>query len=340
MRIPGGTLRVSTTLAILAALVFFLALFLAPPRAMALIEDDVVPEGAWGARLRLHLETQDATLDKASRFAPLINYVIPDDEIRAQVEGNIERSIQRLDFLFTYGVTDRWNLSLNIPYLELEQDSTLEPTSTDPDVVALVERLQSKKLSGTGDYTLTSLHRTIFSDWNAFLVGYGFIVPSTSQQGVYVGAPTFDTVSAVTSTFVLFHYTRYPAIHGARFDLRAWGSTGFKGRASVPDGPEKKLEPGNRISLLFAWSQEFGPVSSGLEYEFFDQRSGSLNGTRLKDQARGQYLRFQLGFGNLAGLEKGPLAFPFRFDMQIESLERGSNLPKGERILFTLQTYF
>ncbi len=339
MRTPGGSLPVFRTLAALAALAA-LAFFLAPPRALALIEDDVVPEGAWGARLSLHLETQDATKDNASRFAPLINYVIPDDEIRAQVEGNIERSIRRLDFLFTYGVTDTWNLSLNIPYLELEQDSTLFPTSDDPGVAAVVERLQSKKLSGTGDFTLTSMHRTVFSDWNGFLFGYGLIVPSTSQQEVYVGAPTFDTVSAVTYTFLLFHYTRYPAIHGARFDLRAWGSAGIKGRASVPDGPEQKLEPGNRTSLKFAWSQEFGPVASGLEYEFFEKRSGSLNGTRLKDQARGQYLRFQMGFGNLAGLEKGPLAFPFRFDMQIESLERGSNLPKGERMVFTLQTYF
>lgn len=316
-----------------------IAWLLLPGKALALFEDEMVPEEVWGVRIMLDLVNRDSTVDRASRGGPLINYVIPDVEIRSQVEGGITRSIRRFDFLFTFGMRDNWNLSLNVPYLRLEQNSTLETTSEDPEVLAVVERLQSEELSGLGDLVLTSLHRTVFSDWNAVLFGYGIKYPFGGQQSDYVGTPTFDLVSPGSSVFFLFHYTRYPAFTGARFDIRLWGEQGIKSSASVPGG-EQKVDEGNETSLSVGWSQEFGPVTAGLEGEFFNQRSNSLAGNRLFDQVRAQFLKFHLGFGNLAGLEKGPVAFPFRFDLQVEILERGSNLPTGERLLLSLQTFF
>lgn len=319
-------------------LVAILAVIL-PAKAAALFEDVIVPEGSWGARVMLDLETQDSTVDRASRTALLINYVIPDDDVRAQVEGGIERSRQQFDFLFTYGVSDQWNISLNIPFVEFEQDSSLSTNSTDPEVAALVDRLQSETLSGFGDLTLTSLHRPLFSDWNAFLWGYGLIKPLGGQENPYEGTQTFDIRSPASSLFLFLHYTRYPGIRGARFDARGWAAKALKETVSVPGG-EAPLVLGNRVSLKFGWSQEMGPVTLGLEGEFFDQRTSTVGPARTGDQARAQFLRLHLGFGNLAGLETGPLAFPYRLDIQFESLERGSNVPQGNRVRVALQTFF
>lgn len=310
-----------------------------PGQALALFEEEMVPEDAWGARIMLDLVDQDSTVDKASRGAPLINYVIPDAEVRSLVEGGITRSIRRLDFILTFGMSDKWNLSLNVPFLRMEQDSSLVTTSDDPEVLAVVERLQSDSLSGFGDLELASWYRPVFTDWNAVVLGLGIRHPSGGQQSDYVGTPTFDLVSPGSAIFFLFHYTRYPAIHGARFDLRLRGEKGIPNTASVPGG-EQKLDEGNEVSVTFGWSQEFGPVNAGLEGEFFAHRSNSLGGTRLRDEVRAQFLKFRLGFGNLAGLEEGAVAFPYRFDLRIESLESGSNLPRGNRLLLSLQTFF
>jgi hypothetical protein len=313
---------------------------LLPGGAGAVPEDEIVPEGVWGVRLMFRSETQDSTIDRGGRNAKLINYVIPEDDIRAEVDGQIERSIRRHDVLLTYGISDSWNLSLNVPYLEMEQDSSLTSASADPEVQAAVARLQSESLSGLGELTLTSLHRPVFSDWNSLVMGYGLNYPAGGQEQPYVGSNTFALHTPVASVFGLVHYTRYPAINRSRFDVRGWVALSLTDDVTTAQGDSRKLEQGNRVSIRAGWSQEIGSVSAGLEVEILDQRNNTLGGERLSDRLRAQFLRLHVGFGNLAELESGPMAFPYQFNIQFESLQRGTNVPDGDNVSLIFQTYF
>lgn len=317
-----------------------LAVLLAPGVARAIPEDDVVPEGVLGIRLNLRQETQSRTIDRGSRHADLINYVIPNDTIRAEVDGTIERSIRTYDLLLTYGISDSWNLSLNLPYMELKQDSTLFTTSSDPEVQGALEGLETRRQSGLGDITVTSLHRPKFGDWNAVEWGWGVIRPTGEQEAPYVGAPTFDRRSAANSVFGFFHYTRFPAISRSRFDLRFWGAVARRDTVTVPGGERKTVDVGNRTSLRMGWAQELGPAAMGLEVDILDKRSNSVANERLQDPARAHVLRYYLGFGNMTRLESQPLAFPYQLNIQFEQVLRGTNVPDGDTVTVSLQTYF
>ncbi len=78
----------------------------------------------------------------------------------------------------------------------------------------------------------------------------------------------------------------------------------------------------------------------GLELDLIDRRSNSLGGERQGDPVRAQVLRYHFGFGNLAALEQGPVAFPYRINVQFETPLRGSNVPEREGFTVYLQTYF
>ncbi|MCZ6728974.1 MAG: hypothetical protein O7C61_04640 [SAR324 cluster bacterium] len=322
----------------LRACALLFAGILLPVLAFASVDDEFVPEGTLFTRFSSRLETQDRAIDRGKRENALKEYVIPEASNRSQINGSIEREITRHDLRFTYGFSDNWNMSLNIPYLQMEQRSSLSTASAN--LQATVARLQSDKISGIGQVDLVNMHRPVFSDWNGFIWGYGLSLPGSGQQTPYHDSTTFDLGPPVRRVFIFTHYTRYTSLPRSRFDLRVLLRMGLKRSVETTSGTNQVLTPGNQVRLKLNWSQEIGAVFYGLELDRAVDRANRLDNESLSDKRNSQTLRLQLGFGNLLDLEQGPVDFPYQVQVQVETVERGFNHPFGSAVTLSLLMYF
>ena len=323
--------------------VMFWLLMTLPSAAFGLLEDEMVPEGKWFFRASVRQATQQKFFDRGKNEGTLKDALIPDPELRSQIEGDITRKIFRTDLLFTFGASDRWNLSLNLPYLDMTQESSLAVTSgASPEAAAELEQrqLQNRALSGVGDVRLPSQHRPVFSDRAGFIWGYGLVIPGGGQQTPFVDRTTFDLRSPLPAYFVFLHPTAYPGGSRSRLDFRVLAEKGVRGNVDTPAGERKTLDPGSRTAVTVGYSGEIGPVALGAEAELRMARASTLARERLGDTVRALAGRFHLGIGNVAQLEEGPVAFPYQLLLEVEHIARGTNTPLGSFFSFTFQTYF
>ena len=314
-----------------------------PSAAYGLLEDEMVPEGKWFFRASFRQATHQEFFDRGKNEGTLKDALIPDPEVRDQIEGDITRKISRTDLLFTFGISDRWNLSLDLPYLDMTQESSLATVAgAGPEAAAELERrqLQSRTLSGVGDVRLTSQHRPVFSDRAGFIWGYGLVIPGGSQQTPFVDRTTFDLRSPLPAYFMFLHATSYLGGSRSRLDFRASAERGFRGDVETPAGENKYLDPGSRVAATVGYSGEIGPVALGVEAELRVARASTLARERLGDTVRALAGRFHLGIGNVAQLEEGPVAFPYQVLLEVEHIARGTNTPLGSFFSLTFQTYF
>lgn len=321
--------------------VMFWLLMTLPSAAFGLLEDEMVPEGKWFFRASVRQATQQKFFDRGKNEGTLKDALIPDPELRSQIEGDITREIFRTDLLFTFGVSDRWNLSLDLPYLDMTQESSLVAApSTEAAAELERQQLQSRTLSGIGDVRLTSQHRPVFSDRAGFIWGYGLIIPGGSQQTPYVDRTTFDLRSPLPAYFVFLHATGYPGGSRSRFDFRVSAEKGFRADVDTPSGERKYLDPGNRVAATVGYSREIGPVALGGEAEWRVARETSLAGERFRDTVQAFAGRFHVGYGNVAQLEEGPVVFPYQVLLEVEHVARGTNTPRGSFFSLAFQTFF
>lgn len=333
---PGPRLYAGARKTALLAMVLVLLL---PALAPAAVDDEFVPEGTLFTGFTLRTVTQDRAISRLSKSQTFKDYAIPEASIRGQISGDIEREITRYDFRFTLGLSDTWNISLNLPLLDMKQNSTLA-TSGSAEAVATVARLQSDSISGIGEIEFTSLHRPVFSDSNAFIWAYGLTLPGAGQQSPYHDSSTFDLSTPVPWMFFFIHYTRYPALPRARFDVRFKVRRGIQRSVDTTTGQKQRLIPGNQILLKFNWTQDIGIFSYGFELERIDLRDNRLGGENLFDGEKAQTLRLLLGLGNLADLEEGPVGFPYQVRLEVEKVNRGFNHPFGDTLTLSLLMFF
>lgn len=336
-----GTRRKGGRLAALLLTTQLVAGLLAPAWAAGALDDEIVPDGVFLTRLSLRLENQDSAFDQAGDSGPMKNFLIKDALIRAEIGGDITREVTRYDLRFTYGLSDTWNLSLNLPFVEVRQNSTLAANAgASTEARETADLLQSATIQGLGDVELISLHRPLFSDWNAFTWGYGISYPGSSQKSPYVGATSLELGRPSPAILAFVRYTRYPAIEHARFDLtsRVWSQLG--GGVTVPGGDERRLDGLNQAVVRMDWTHGIGAFFYGLGMGFLNQSQHTLAGQRLADQIRAQFLRLSIGMGNLTDLEKGPVAFPYQLRLEFQDVQRGADIPNGSHITLSLQMFF
>lgn len=312
-----------------------------PGPALGDVEDEIVPGSVLHTRLSLLLETQDTALDQSGTHGPLKNFLVRDTALRDEIEGSITRNVTRYDLRTTYGISDSWNLSLNIPFVEVEQVSTLGGTpGASVEALELADLLQSQTISGIGDVELTSLHRPVFSDWNAFTWGFGLLFPGSGRESPYVGATSLQLGEPTVQLHGFVHYTRFPALPRSRVDFRVAMRHQLNEQITVANGETRRLEPVNSLSFKLGWSQELGNFLYGLGAEFIGQGEHTVNGERLVDQVRAQIIRTRIGYGNLSGLEQGPLSFPYQLRLEHRNVLRGADIPDGDHFTLSFLAYF
>ena len=151
---------------------------------------------------------------------------------------------------------------------------------------------------------------------------------------------TFDLRRPLPAYFVFLHTTAFPRGSRSRLDFRVSAEKGLRADVDTPGGERKFLDPGNRVAVTVGFSGEIGPVALGGEAEWRVARESSLAGERFRDTVQAFAGRFHVGFGTVAQLEEGPVAFPYQVLLEVEHIARGTNSPRGSFLSLAFQTYF
>ena len=337
---PEPRLRVAGALrAAFGALVVVGALAL-PARTNA-ADDEMVPRGAILVRVQATQEDQREGIATDDKQHPLLYLAFPDPAQRDLVTGSIERDVKITETLATYGLTDRLNLSLALPFVEIRQTSSLATASTDAALTARLAQLQARSVSGLGDIRLTLLHRPVFNDTDGFLVGYGVTLPGEDFRSAYIGQMTLATASPYWSLNLILHYTRYfLALERARLDLRFHGRFAQNATVTMTDGTKAQLDPPNAGGGSLTWEQEFDTLGYSVGIYHETTLSARINEVDQNDPTRETRLSAQLMAGNLSKLETGRLRFPFQAGIRADAVVYAFNFALATRIGAFFQTYF
>jgi hypothetical protein len=323
----------------LPALLALLALLLSAPAAAA--EDELVPEGVWQMRVGLARHTETEAFNHNDARGPLLNYLVPDDSVRGELTGGVTRQVEHLGLNALYGLSDTWNLALGLPYVRIDQTSTLNaPGSPSQAALDQVTRLQTQTIQGPGRLHLGSLHRPVFTDRHSLVLGYGVDLPVDAPASRWAGRGTLLLDSPTSSVFGLLHYTFYPYTPRTHVDLRLQADVSVTRRLTLLSGQTSPVNPGNDLLTTLGYSREFGPIATEVSALVLVAGQSKINGTRQGDGVTGESLRVMLGYGNLVDLEQGPIAFPYQLQLSFEETLHGSELPIKRELQLSLQFYF
>ena len=302
--------------------------------------DEFVPGGHFGLEIARFQQDQDRAFDRTGELRPLRSYLIPNRSAYGQASGPVERKISETDLRLTAGLSDRTNLFLELPYLELEQDSQLRTSSQRADFNREVDSFDSQKLTGQGDLTALLMFRPVFSDRNGFVWGYGITHPlrgrSESDPGLY--ALALRSPNPKLKTFL--HYTRYPRLEHSRFDLRMEVQTGLSGKIDTLDEGSQPYRSGNGVAVETGWYFEAGPVGAGVSLEERYTGQNRVDGVGQEDPRKATLLHWRLGFGNLADLEQGPVTLPYQVRLTLDRSLRGFNVPYEDGVTLSILFFF
>ena len=302
--------------------------------------DEFVPEGHLGLEIARFQQDQDRAFDRSGELRPLRSYLIPNRNAYGQASGPIERNVTETDLRLTAGLSDHTNLFLQLPYLELEQDSRLRTSSQRADFNREVDSLDSQSLSGPGDLTALLMFRPVFSDRNGFVWGYGITHPlrgrSESDPGLY--ALALRSPNPKLQSFL--HYTRYMRLEHSRFDLRLEAQTGLTGKIDTLEEGSRPYRSGNGVAGETGWYFEAGPVGAGVSLEERYAGQNRVDGVGQEDPRKATLLHWRFGFGNLADLEEGPVTLPYQIRLTLDRSLRGFNVPYENGMTLSILFFF
>jgi hypothetical protein len=303
--------------------------------------DDLVPAGTIQAHVALSHETQAKAIARDSVSHGLDAFALPDPGNRSAVSGTLSRDIDEADLLLQAGLTDHWNFSLLVPYIQASQHSTLvvlDP-SADPVLTATVAALQDRSVSGLGNLRFTSLHRPVFSDFNGFVWGYGYQGSTSPNIGVYTGIGSLQTRDPYGGAFAFAHYTRFPTLSRSRLDLRGEYQFPFMDSVNLPTGARVAVRGGATTLVSLSWEHEPGSWGYGLGVQGKNSLPTRLDGETQEDSVKEYLFHAQLGIGNLVALELAPIRFPYQVLLAWDTTLYGFNTPLRDRWSLVFKTY-
>ena len=301
---------------------------------------EIIPEGRWMLQTGWATHTQQEGIGRLGQTVPLLNLLVPDSADSAQIDGTVEREYRRLDFLFRFGFSDNWNVTLEMPYAWITQNSSLSAASGDASAVQQVKRLSSRSISGPGSFRLTSLHRSYFRDVEALSWGYGFSLPLGSPKSPYAGKGTLYLDSPFREVFTFVQYDRFFLSFPGKLEISGELKGVMNETLQDLDGKTVSIHPGNKWLFWMKWEQDFDLVFASLGWRVLRQRASSIGQDRQNDKTKENSVGFKIGLGNLPKLEKGPLAFPYLIYFQYEKTINGFNIPVRSEAGIFLKAYF
>jgi hypothetical protein len=322
-----------------ALLGFVLASVFSAARAA---QDDIVPGGIFRFSASASQESQSKAVARDGVNHGLEVYALPDPADAAKVSGKLSREINETDLTLQLGLTDHWNVSVSVPYVQAIQRSTLRVNNpgADPALAATVASLNNRTVSGMGNLRFTSLHRPIFTDANGLIWGWGFTESPERNSGVYTGVSSLQARDPYGSVFGLIHWTHYPQQVRGRFDMRVEYAVPLVDRVNLPSGQRVSILGAPNVLSSFGWEHEPGAWGYGFRIDQKSTLQSRLAGESQEDPVKEWLVHAQFAYGNLIDLETAPIRFPYQVSLTWDSTFFAYNAPIRDRWGLRFFTYF
>ncbi|MBF0236406.1 MAG: hypothetical protein HQM12_01775 [SAR324 cluster bacterium] len=280
--------------------------------------------------------------------ASLKDLIIRDNQYRTRLDGRIRREETRYTWNMLYGLSENWQIGLEIPYIIREQRADLTITTTEglsadesSDIQEIIDYFNtSQHVEGTGDISLKLGYDMHYS--NTLLVRSGIIIQTPlntteAPRGIY----PWEVSENQTDVTGFFHFTRYPySRYQIRNNLRISMTNQLVGERETLAGHKVKYFGGNALDLRYNWIYEFNNGLVGAELQRSQGEDSNLNGQNQKNRSVLHQLNFELGQGNYQDLEQKTVLFPYQFRTGFRLPLGGMNIPYVYQIYFTFQAYF
>ncbi|MBI3991629.1 MAG: hypothetical protein HY342_00030 [Candidatus Lambdaproteobacteria bacterium] len=310
------------------------------PASLRAEGEDIVPEGVWRLDARLVHDAYSEAIDRHGDAAAAQSFVALPPPGAGTVSGAISRQATLLALRAQWGLSDTWNLALELSGGQLTQTSSLRAQDAGAALSAQVDSLQSDAFSETGDLVLRSLHRLTYTDRGSLVMWYGLSLPPGPQHSKYIGVPTFALREPGPVVHGGFHYTRFTDVERSRLELDLAVAVPRETVVDTPLQRHRTLVQGNRASAGAGWQQELGPWLLAAALNFALAAANTVDGALLNDNTHAWSTTVSLGHGNLAGLESGPVARPYQVRLELEHTLAGFNTPLRDRLSLALAAYF
>ncbi|NNE07059.1 MAG: hypothetical protein HKN20_00725 [Gemmatimonadetes bacterium] len=203
---------------------------------------------------------------------------------------DITIDLSRIEFEARYGVTDRWQAALRIPYERKDQSvaiNAIDPAT--PEEIAAMRRngdIHHRDESYTGFSDFSLLAQTAFSDLvrehDGLRVGFGTTIPvgRTEEDPWKLGEAGEEHlhIQFGTGTFDPIAEMNYATPVGAGFTANGFVST------RLPVYENDKTYRGSReITAMAGLARAAGPVGLRANYLFFRQGASAWDGERDKN---------------------------------------------------------
>jgi hypothetical protein len=302
--------------------------------------DLMVPAGVVMLDAELSVQQQDQGISTHGTAGGLREWALRSERERREVSGDLTRSVTWLTMAARYGLSDTWNLRLELPYGQLSQTADLTVNTADAELAARAATLETETLSGLGDILISSLHRPLYSDWNSLVVGLHLSLPGSGQDNPYIGRATLALAQPLPALAASLHYTHFPEASRSRWDLvGAWKRYG-RGTVDTPLVDDRSLTLPDESAFSLHWAQELRTVTFGFGVRHELSINTVLDGENLNDDALAWIVQAEIGGGNLAALEEHPLALPQAWRVAIEQTVAGFNVPLGTVYALRYRLYF
>lgn len=266
---------------------------------------------------------------------------VPSRDARNHLSGELSRDWQTLTLRSQVGLSEDWNLDLQVSQVSVSQTSSLQAQDGNTAAQDAVDAFGDEQLDGLGDLRLGLIRRSVFSDRHGYQWGFGLTMPLEDQQSDYVGRYTLATSQTGTTLHLAMHYTYFPpGLPRARLDLRPMFIAPLSGPVTLPDGRERTYHAGNAANVNVSWQQEFSALTLAWELEHHNQLTSTLTEIEQGDPTQTEWARLRLGWGNLSELEAGPVPLPYRVDLTLERAYWAYNAPTGTAYRLGLLLYF
>lgn len=310
--------------------------------ALALPDEslEVVPQGAVIWKMSTTVDNQSEAWDRYNHEGGMARYLVHNASLFPYITGEATRKVQRSKLSLAYGMSDSWNLGLAMEHLKVTQSSSIQLTGGGPAAAGLSDILGSYARSGNGNLHLSTLHNTTYDDWDSFILGLSLVLPTGKPDTPWWGSATESSNLAGPAIIGKFQYTRFPAMGRARFDLIVRGTQYRPGEVELPDGSKQILDAGDEAYSEISWQQEWELFGAGMKYSYRIKGKDLLDGDNQGNWTKEATIGFNATFGNLSGLEKGPMGFPYRVKVGIEKTLEGYNTPVRNALSLDFVSYF
>jgi len=299
-----------------------------------------VPEGVFSVSMSQDSLSWDQTHNKQKDTVSNVQQELTALGIQhSAVQGALSYSKSQQTSGFAYGLSSYFNLGMSVRNISFERASTLESLdSSNLEATSYVEASKSRKVSGAGDTEL-------FVNMRHFHTDYGILI-----SGIYIMEPTgkveYDQQSPLHLGTGLrrfgYQLTWDGFVSGGYWYLHSLAQIAFdmKGKAKDSNGVEQILKGGSANRMSTEILHQYGWLHYGTGFNFFVEPGHKLGDQKISDGQLGSRYWVTLGLGNLSRLEKGPVALPWNFSVQVSNSYSGTNMPMAPGLLAKLTAYF